>query len=199
MSVHILLHEIGEPFEVEIVDVSRKTRPDGSDYRSVAPRGMAPLIELPDGTALTENLVVAQYVCDAAGRTDLMPTAGSMDRYRVMEWQSFVASELHKSFVPLRWPLDAPTRTIAVDRIIGRLRHAERDIAGPYLTGETFTAADAYFFVIASWTRHFEIPLVDLPKIEALIARIAARPSVRAALDAEGPGLVTIDQPSTEK
>ncbi|MBF7015034.1 glutathione binding-like protein (plasmid) [Novosphingobium resinovorum] len=195
LHVHILLREIGEPFDLEVVNLTKKIRPDGSDYRGVAQRGMVPMVELDEGGKLTENVVVAQYVCDRAGREDLMPAAGSMARYRVMEWQSFVATELHKSFGPLYWKISDEMRVIVVERINTRLAFAERDLKGPYLTGDTFTAADAYFFVIASWTRYFEISLDPYPRIAALLQLAGQRPTVRAALKAEGHGLVSVPDP----
>ncbi|MGJ4995578.1 glutathione S-transferase C-terminal domain-containing protein [Bradyrhizobium sp. HKCCYLS3077] len=194
LSVHILLREIGRPFELEVVNVTAKRRSDGSDYRAVAPRGMVPLLELDDRGALTENMVIAQYVCDAAGRTDLMPQAGSPARYRVMEWQSFVAAELHKSFVPLNWSLTADVRPLFINRIRNRLDMVEQRLVGPFLTGATFTAADAYLFVIASWTRFYGIDLEDLPRLRGFLARVGTRPSVHAALAAEGAGMVTLDE-----
>lgn len=200
LSVHILLHEIGAPFDCEVVNVTRKQRADGSDYRAVAARGMVPLLVTDDGTTLTENMVIAQYLCDRAGRTDLMPAAGSLPRLRVMEWQSFVAAELHKSFVPLNWPIDEAMRRLVVKRIEGRLAMVEESLsrrseAGPYLTGATFTAADAYFFVIASWTAFYGLPLTAFPRIAGLLQVVADRPSVRAAVAAEGRGMVSLPTP----
>lgn len=196
LSVHILLREIGAPFVLEVVNVTRKTRADGGDYRLVAPRGMVPLLELDDGTQLTENLVIAQYLADRFGRTDLMPEAGSLARYRVMEWQSFVAAELHKSFVPLNWSIDPAMRELVLARIDGRLASAERDMVGPYLTGADFTAADAYAFVIASWTGFYGISMESYPRLRELIRRVGARPSVLAALSAEGHGMVSVPEPA---
>jgi len=194
LSVHILLREIGKPFELEVIDVRTKIRPDGSDYRTIAPRGMVPFLELPGGETLTENVVIAQYICDIARRHDLMPPHHEMARYRVMEWQSFIAAELHKSFSPLYWPtLDDAMRQLAVKRIESRLAFAERSLFGPYLTGEIFTAADAYMFVIASWTTYFGIPRAPYPRLSELLCRVGDRPSVRSALDAEGQGFVTLD------
>jgi glutathione S-transferase len=96
LSVHILLRETELPFELEVVNAIEKVRAFGGDYRQINPRGMVPALELEDGTILTENLVIAQYLCDTAGRADLMPAAGTKERYKVMEWQSFIATELHK-------------------------------------------------------------------------------------------------------
>ncbi len=196
LSVHILLRETGLPFALEVVNVSAKTRADGTDYRGVAPRGMVPLLELDDGTSLTENMVIAQYVCDRAGRHDLMPEAGSMARYRVMEWQSFVAAELHKSYVPLRWALSPEAMAFARDRLFQRLAIADAALEGRrYLTGETFTAADAYLFVIAGWAYYFAFDVARLPRIERFLADVNQRPAVQAAIAAEGKGLVVIPSP----
>jgi len=194
LSVHILLREIGLPFDLEVINVTTKTRADGSDYREIAPRGMVPLLELGNGEKLTENLVIAQYICDVARRHDLMPPLPDMRRYRVMEWQSFVAAELHKSFIPLNWPtLDEAMRALVVRRIEGRLAFAERAIVGPHLTGEDFTAADAYMFVIASWTKYFGIPRDPYPRLTEFLRLVGNRPSVRAAVAAEGHGFVTLE------
>jgi len=195
LSVHILLREIGRPFDLEIVNVTKKVRADGGDYRKVAPRGMVPLIELDDGGRLTENIVIAQYLCDDADRQDMMPTAGTMARYRVIEWQSFIAAELHKSFIPLNWAISDDMRALVLARINSRLAFAERDLVGPYLTGNIFTAADAYFFVIAGWTRYYGISLQPYPRIAQLLNLVSDRPTVRAALAAEGHGLVSIPDP----
>lgn len=100
MSVHILLREVGLPFKIEMGDVKAKVRPDGSGYGAVAGRGLVPLLQLADGATIAENTVLAQFICDATGRADLMPPHGSVERYRVMEWQSWVASELDKVFTP---------------------------------------------------------------------------------------------------
>lgn len=193
MSVHILLHEIGSPFDIEVVNVTAKTRADGSDYRSIAERGLVPLLQLDDGSSMTENVVIAQMVCDMAAREDLMPRAGSIERYRVMEWQSFIAAELHKGFSPLFWPIDDAAKAFARARLMERFRMIERVLGDrPYLTGETFTAADAYLFVIASWSLFFQFDLSEMPNLRSYISNIAKRASVQAAFAAEGPGLVDV-------
>lgn len=194
MSVHILLLETELPFELEVVNVTAKTRADGSGYRAVAERGLVPLLQFDDGSHITENVVLAQYLCDLAGREDLMPRAGTIERYRVMEWQSFVAAELHKGFSPLFWPVDDTTKAFARARLQERLRLVDEALeGGAFLTGETFTAADAYLFVIASWALFFQFDLGAMPSLRAFLARVGQRPSVIAALAAEGPGLVSVD------
>jgi glutathione S-transferase len=55
-----------------------------------------------------------------------------------------------------------------------------------YLTGETFTAADAYLFTVLGWAKFVQIDLSDLKHIGAFMARVSARPAVQAAMKAEG-------------
>ncbi|WP_312404300.1 glutathione transferase GstA [Rhizobium sp.] len=193
LSVHILLRETELPFELEIINVTEKVRAFGGDYRQINPRGMVPALELEDGTLLTENLVIAQYLCDSAGRVDLMPAAGTRERYAVMEWQSFIATELHKATSPLFWPLDQDAKAFVRKRLSGKYRVVEEALQGrPFLTGNHFTAADAYLFPILSWALFFNIDLSELPNIQGFLRRMGKRPSVLNALKAEGRGLVTV-------
>lgn len=193
MSVHILLRETGLPFEIEMVDVKAKVRSDGSSYGTVAERGLVPLLQLADGSTITENIVIAQFICDAAGRADLMPPQGSVERYRVMEWQSWVASQLDKAFTPLFWGIGADEELAVRANIVQQLSDVDRALGDRnFLTGDRFTAADTYMFVIASWTLFFVIDLEGMPTLRAYLARIGQRTSVMDALAAEGPGLVSL-------
>jgi glutathione S-transferase len=101
LAPHIILREAQLPFSVEKVDTKTHKTEHGVDYYTINPKGYVPLLELDSGERLTEGPIIAQYICDKAGRQDLMPAAGSMARYRVMEWQNYTTSELHKSFSPL--------------------------------------------------------------------------------------------------
>ena len=193
MSVHILLRELGTPFELEIVDVKTKLRADGSGYGAIAERGLVPLLVLPDGATITENAVIAQYLCDSAGRVDLMLEAGSIARYVVLEWQGFIAAELDKAFAPLFWPIGEEERSAVRQDLRQRFATVDGDLDGrDFLTGETFTAADAYMFVIASWASFFQVDLSGMPALRAYLVRIGRRSSVAAALAAEGPGFVSL-------
>jgi glutathione S-transferase len=153
---------------------------------------MVPLLELDDGTSLTENMVIAQYVCDRAGRPDLMPEAGTMAWYRVMEWQSFIAAELHKGYGPLRWALSPEAMAFARDRLFKRLAIVDAVLERrPFLTGD----ADAYLFVIAAWAYYFGFKVAKLPQVERFLAELNRRPAVQAAMAAEGEGLMVVPSP----
>jgi len=97
LAPHIALHEIGVPFNGLKVDLKAHKVADGTDYYTVNPKGYVPLLELDDGERLTEAAVILQYIADRKPGT-LAPAFGSIERYRLMEWLNFIATEVHKQF-----------------------------------------------------------------------------------------------------
>lgn len=188
LAPHILLRETGLPFELVKVDTARHVAADGQDFHAINPKGQVPVLELADGTRLTEGPVIAQYIADQAGATRWMPAAGTLARYRVMEWQNYIGTELHKSFTPLfHADLDDAAKATLAGLLRKKLVWLDARLGhGPYLTGEPFTAADAYLFVVLGWARFVGLEIGELPHLQAFLQRVAARPAVRAALHAEG-------------
>lgn len=188
LAPHIVLREAGLSFTLEKVDTARHRTADGGDFYALNPKGQVPLLELSDGTRLTEGPVIAQFIADRAEATSLMPAAGTVARYRVMEWQNYITSELHKSFTPLfHNDVDAGAKQALAAVLRKKLEWLDGQLAGrDYLTGDTFTAADAYLFVVLGWAAFVKLDIADLAHLQAFIARVAARPAVRDALQAEG-------------
>jgi len=143
---HIVLREAGTPFDLEKVDTSKHVTASGGDYYAINPKGQVPVLELDDGTRLTEGPVIAQFIADHAGNASLMPGAGSVARYHVMEWQNHVTAELHKSFSPLFSPkFDAAAKGLHAELLRRKYEWVDTQLAdSTHLTGENFTAADAY-------------------------------------------------------
>lgn len=188
LSPHILLRECGLPFVLEQVDTARHRTADGRDFYAINPRGQVPVLELDDGSRLTEGPVIAQYIADQAQATQLMPTAGTLARYRVMEWQNYVSTELHKSFTPLfHNDVDAEAKAALAGPLRKKMEWLDAQLQhSNYLAGEHFTAADAYLFVVLGWARFVKLDISDLASLQAFMRRVAARPAVQAAMRAEG-------------
>lgn len=188
LAPHIVLREAGAEFTLVKVDTARHVVADGTDYYTINPKGQVPVLELPDGSRWTEGPVIAQFIADRLGATALMPSAGSIERYRVQEWQNYITSELHKSFTPLFNPaLDATAKGTLAAVLLKKLQWVDQQLEGrQFLTGETFTAADAYLFTVCGWARHVAVDLSALLHLQAFLARVAQRPAVRAAMKAEG-------------
>jgi glutathione S-transferase len=186
-ACNIALREAGLQFE--LVRVDRKTRraADGLDYREVNPKDYVPALTLDDGAVLTENIAVLQYIADRKPAAKLAPPAGTLERYRLEEWLSFITSEVHKGYTPL-FRRDAPdaARDWSRRNLSGRLDWLERSWgAKSYLTGEQFTIADAYLYVVLGWGVHVDMDVARWPQLQRFHARVAARPSAIEALQSE--------------
>ena len=185
LSVQITLHELGLPYTKVLVDSQTKKLADGSDYLAINPRGQVPLLELDDGTRLTEGPVIVQYLADQKPESDLLPPPGTMDRYRELEWLNYLTSEVHQRFYPLfkfgHFP-DESKGDFRAD-LDKRLAYVAEKLAdGPYLIGEAFTAADGYLYTMLRWTGFLKVDLARWPNLIAYRDRIAARPAVQAAM-----------------
>lgn len=188
LAPHIVLKEIRQAFKLEKVDTATHTTAGGADYYTINPKGAVPVLELENGERLTEGPVIAQYLADKAGRVDLLPAAGSMDRYRVMEWQNYITSELHKTFTPLFNPdLDGSAKKTLASVLRKKYEWVNTQLQSKdYLLGQSFTVADAYLFAVTGWAKYVSLDLADLKHLQDFLARVAGRPAVREALKAEG-------------
>lgn len=189
LSPHIVMHEIGLPVELVKVDIKAKTV-NGSDYLAVNPNGYVPVLQLDDGSMLTEGPAIVQYLADRVPASNLAPPADSisMERYRLMEWLNFLTSEIHKSFSPLFWATASEeTKTLFREELARRFDYLSAELRDkPYLMGDSFTVADAYLFTMLGWCGLTGIDLKKWPVLTAYRERVAARPAVRAAMKAEG-------------
>jgi len=187
LAVDIVARELGIPLALEWVDVRAKKLRDGSDYFKVNPKGQVPTLQLDDGQFLTEGPVIVQYLADGKPGTDLLAASGTMARYRVLEWMNFVGTELHKGFTPLFRPTTPQEyREIARTNLKNRFQWLDGVLADrKFLTGATFTVADAYCYTILMWSKLHDIDLAPWPNLKAYVERVAARPSVKAAEQAE--------------
>ena len=188
LASHIALCETGLPFEIDRLIKTTKMTASGENYLQLNPKGYVPAIKLDDGSMLTEGVAVLQYIADQKPDSGLAPKAGTMERYRLQEWLTYIATELHKSFSPLfNKAASEEMKNFARDALNKRMGYVEAQLAGKtYLLGEHFTVADVYLFVVLGWSKHVGVDLGSFPKIQEYMAQIAARPSVQAAMKAEG-------------
>jgi len=187
LASHIALYETGLPFEIDRLIKTTKMTVGGEDFMQINPKGYVPTIKLDDGSILTEGAAVLQYIADQKPDSGLAPKAGTMERYRLQEWLTFISSELHKSFSPFfNKDTTEDVKTNARNHLTKRLGYVETQLANkPYLMGDHFTVADAYLFVVVNWSNIVGFDLAPFPRINEYIARIVARPAVHAAMKAE--------------
>lgn len=187
LSPMIALHEAGIAFEPVLASTKSHKLQDGTDYYGINPLGYVPMLELDDGTRLREGPAIVQYIADQAPLKNLAPAAGTMQRYRLQEWLTFIGTEVHKGFSPLFNPsMPEEAKTIAKERLKSRFAWLEKEVEGKeYLMGEHFSVADGYLFTVLNWATPTGVDLSPYANLLAWHARVGARPAVQAAQKAQ--------------
>jgi glutathione S-transferase len=190
LSAHIVLREAGLAFEPVLASTKTHKLPDGTDYYTINPLGYVSVLELDDGTRLREVQAIVQYIADQVPTKNLAPANGTLLRYRLQEWLTFIGSEIHKSFTPFFNPeFPGEAKRMLRDKLVSRYKWVDTQLEGkPFLMGETFSVADAYMFAVTRWTAKMEVDLSACPNVRAYHERVASRPAVREALKFEGLG-----------
>ena len=188
LSPHIVLIESGMDFEAIQAPTKTHKLADGTDYYTINPLGYVTLLELDDGTRLTEGPAIVQYIADQVPAKNLAPTNGTIARAQMQSWLNFIGTELHKGFSPLFQPTTpAEYKTIAIEKLNSRLKWIDGELAGKqYLMGDTYSVADPYLFTVTNWAPRAGVDISGLANIAAFRTRVAARPAVQAAMKNEG-------------
>lgn len=187
LSPHIVLRELGLPFDLVEVDNRTKRTADGRDFLAINPKGYVAALELDDGEVLTEGPAIIQYLADLDPDSGLAPRTGSWERVRLQEWLNFVATEIHAGSAPL-FNKALPEEALAYFRArLSRRFDVLQDVlrGRDYLAGASFSIADAYLFTVLGWCRFFSIDLGHWAALQAYVQRVWARPAVLASLRAE--------------
>ncbi|MFO1252303.1 glutathione transferase GstA [Inhella sp.] len=188
LSPHIVLRELGLPFELVKVNTKTHQTTDGGDFYAINPKGSVPVLELDGGERLTEGPAIVQYLADQHPDKGLAPANGTLARARLQEWLNFTTSELHKGFGPLFNPAfpDA-AKALIRERLLKLFAWVDTQLAGrEYLLDSGFSVADAYLFTVSNWGQLVGVDLAPFTHLAAYRARVAARPAVQEAMKAEG-------------
>lgn len=188
LAAHIVLEEIGAAYETEAVDLASKKTASGADFKAINPRGAVPALALQDGTVVTQNAAILQYLGDLAQAPAAMrPASGSLARARLQEALGF-CGDMHGAFAALFAPnqSDADKQAV-VAKITRRMNEFEAMLpeGNGYWLGE-FTQADVYATVVMGWGLVMGVDLSGWPKAMALRTRVLERPAAQQALKAEG-------------
>jgi glutathione S-transferase len=188
LSPHIALREAGLAFEPVLASTKSHQLQDGTDYYTINSLGYVPVLELDDGTRLREGPAIVQYIADQVPLKNLAPANGTLPRYRLQEWLTFVGTEIHKTYSPLFNPaMPEEGKKILRDKLVSRYKWVDGQLAGKeYLMGDHFSVADGYFFAVTRWAKPMNIDLSGAPNVVAHHERVAARPAVQEALKVEG-------------
>jgi glutathione S-transferase len=188
LATHILMRESGQTVELDKVGRDKKTE-SGANFLEISPKGYVPALRLDDGDILTENVVVHNYLADLKPESKLAPPPGSKARLKQDELALYITTEIHKTYSPLFNPATPDeVKKGQKDRLQQRYVLIEKLLSDgrPYLTGENFATVDSYLFTVTRWAGAVGLDLSAFPKLLEFQKRVAERPAVKAALEAEG-------------
>lgn len=192
LAPHIVIHELGLPYELKLIQLG--TAVGKEELKKVNPMEQVPTLVTEEGYPLAEGQAIMQYLVSQKPNS-LFPASGK-DRFKAFEWMSFIATAIHKSgFTPLFSPKKFSDneahfdtiRRVTMEALKNILQIAEERFSNDdYALGKTFTVVDAYLFVVLNWRKGFKIDLSPYKKLNVFMERVGKRPSVLAAMKAEG-------------
>lgn len=187
LAPHIVLRELGLPFELIKVDLQQHLTELGEDFYRLNKKGQVPLLQLEDGSFLTEGAVISQFLIDQVGRKDLLAEINTAERYQTLSWMNFIASEIHKAYSPFfHESYGEESKTIFSTILNKHYAWVDQQLEGQnYLTGSNFTIADIYLFVVTRWADFIGLDLGHFIHLKAFMQRIARRQTVQDAIAAE--------------
>ena len=192
MSGRIALAEAGADVNLIEVDPNlKRVLATDEDYRAVNPLGYVPALRLDDGTVLTENAAILQYIADAYPAAKLAPSESDrVGRAKLRQWLSFIGAELHKALMTPLLGGETPPEVKAwtMQKYASRLAYLNDWLASREFLLDSFSVADGYLATVLNWTQATpEIDLASYPNVKAYLERMRQRPSVAAALATEVP------------
>jgi glutathione S-transferase len=188
LAAQAIANEIGLTPELVHFDVFGKSTTDGTTFSDVNSLLYVPALVL-DGEkeALTETITITSYLADQHPETNLIPKHGTIERARMDQLLTFIATEIAQKHIPLMRKLMTPEGIeFHTNKLLTAYGVLDKQLSDgrSYLTGEQFTVADAYVWATL-WHERSGVNLDHLKNLAAFIARIEARPSAQKALKDE--------------
>jgi glutathione S-transferase len=187
-----LLEEMGEPFEVRMIDIRQPESKAYPDFVAASPMGKVPALmdTTPNGTVyVADSAAIALYLCDRYPGAGLAPAVDDSSRGKFLYWMTYTPGVIEPAMMEKFTGQQVSRATSGwgnFDTMIEVLESALQD--GPWIMGEQFSAADILLGSSVNFMKMFGI-LPENATLEAYIERCLARPAFTKALarDAELP------------
>jgi len=197
MAPHLLLRELGVPFELKLVDRAAGAH-KSSAYLKLNPNGLIPV--LVDGDlVLYETAAILLHLVDTHPQAGLAPAVGTPERAQFYKWLVWLSSTVQpmmthyfysdRMVAPGNVAGAAEVRAQAETRIGTLMNQIDAQLSShgsSWMLGQRFSALDPYAFMLCRWTRGFGRPARSLPHIAPFLQRMLERPAVQKVLEAEG-------------
>lgn len=181
-----LFEELGVDYDLHVLSLKAGEQRQ-PEYLAINPMGKVPAIRHGDAL-ITEQPAVFMYLADLYPEAGLAPPIGDPLRGPYLRWMVFYGSCFEPALVDKSMQREpAASSTCPYGDFDTMLKTLTDQLEkGPYLLGETFSAADVLWGTALNWTTMFKL-VPELPVIRAYIDRVITRPAMQraAAKDAE--------------
>lgn len=193
LVVHWLLIDLGLPHDLVKLDIAAREHKT-PEYLALNPSGVVPTL-LVDGKPMCEAAAMAVLLAEAKPETGLIPAAGNPKRGEFFQWMFHLANTLQPPFRLWWYPNEAAgeahaddgkaTAEIRIHAVFANL-DAHLGKNGPYLLGDSVSAADFMLVMLMRWSRNMPKTALDYPNLARLANLMKARPSWQALYASEG-------------
>lgn len=192
LATHVVLEEIGEPFETRRVTIAEGEN-HKPEYLAVNARGLVPALEV-EGTILTESPAILAYLASTHGGRALAPERGTLAYGEALRWLAWISGTLHGAYARL-WrshrflPADADATALVArgrEDIIAGCAETEAGIGEPWALGDLFSVVDANLLPFYRWGVRIGLDMDAYPRWTTLTRATLRRPAVRRAIATEG-------------
>ncbi len=176
-----MLEELGQPFEVKQIDIRDEDSKNNPMFRAASPMGKVPAL-MDDEVLISDSAAICLYLADRYADAGLAPAFDSPGRGRFLYWMMFTPGVLEPAMAEKfgGWETNKLSHGWGdFDSMIETLESGLKQ--GPWLMGESFSAADVVVGSSANFLKMFNI-LPDSPVIEAYIARCLERPAYQRTI-----------------
>jgi glutathione S-transferase len=191
---HIALEESGLAFEVRLVDLARAAQRQPA-FLAINPKGRVPALATDHGI-LTESPAILAYIA-ALSPSGLLAPVDPFAFARMQAFNLYLASTVHVAHAhgprASRWSDDAAAQASMAAKVTQNMRDCfaliEADMAQngdvEWVMGDAYSVADPYLFTFSAWLEGDGVDIAEFPRVQAHYDRMASRPAVVRALQAE--------------
>lgn len=193
LVVHWLLIDLDLPHDLVKLDIAAREHKT-PEYLALNPSGVVPTL-LVDGKPMCEAAAMAVLLAEAKPEAGLIPSAESQKRGEFFQWMFHLANTLQPPFRLWWYPNEAAGeahadagKATAEARIHAVFANLDAHLGknGPYLLGDSVSAADFMLVMLMRWSRNMPKTALDYPNLARLANLMKARPSWQALYDSEG-------------
>ncbi|HYF98129.1 MAG TPA: glutathione binding-like protein [Coxiellaceae bacterium] len=189
LAVRILIHELKLPCEFIAIDSAAGKTEDGTDFASINPKLAVPTLGLDDGTVLSENAIIQQYLVDTHHANHLLPPAPELRRYQILSWLNFIATDVHKGFSPLfnKELPDNIKQEIFLPALAEKMAYIDETLAKhSHIFSDELTLPDFYLFTVLRWSPFVGLDLSPYSHVQRYMEMMKNYPAVKQSLEEEG-------------